>query len=109
MSEHKKKSLKIDKQFMKSFVRPSASIFKSFSRSLEQFLLKVGQNNFGNKIPNFLTTYPPLLVNLVFERPLKKKNLKNFVNSWTKSSFNIQSNVTMSNEVETWNKEIAVN
>ena len=28
--------------------------FKSFSRSLEQFFLTVGQNNFGNKIP-FLT------------------------------------------------------
>ena len=28
--------------------RPSAS---SFSRSLEQFFLTVGQNNFGNKIP----------------------------------------------------------
>ena len=28
--------------------RPSASNFKSFSRSLEQYL---GQNNFGNKIP----------------------------------------------------------
>ena len=31
--------------------RPSASNFKRFSRSLEQFLLTVGQNNFGNKIP----------------------------------------------------------
>ena len=28
-------------------------IFKSFSRSLEQFFLTVGQNNFGNKIPIF--------------------------------------------------------
>ena len=34
--------------------RPSASNFKSFSRSVEQFFLTVGQNNFGNKIP-FLT------------------------------------------------------
>ena len=34
--------------------RPSASNFKRFSRSLEQFFLTVGQNNFGNKIP-FLT------------------------------------------------------
>ena len=33
--------------------RPSASNFKSFSRSLEQFFLTVGQNNFGNKIPIF--------------------------------------------------------
>jgi hypothetical protein len=31
--------------------RPSASNFKSFSRSLKQFFLTVGQNNFGNKIP----------------------------------------------------------
>ena len=31
--------------------RPSASNFKSFSRSLEQFLNTVGQNNFGNNIP----------------------------------------------------------
>jgi hypothetical protein len=30
--------------------RPSASNFKSFSQSLEQFFLTVGQNNFGNKI-----------------------------------------------------------
>ena len=31
--------------------RLSASNFKSCSRSLEQFFLTVGQNNFGNKIP----------------------------------------------------------
>ena len=30
---------------------PSASNFKSFSRSLKHFFLTVGQNNFGNKIP----------------------------------------------------------
>ena len=29
--------------------RPSASNFKSFARSLEQFFLTVGQNNFGKK------------------------------------------------------------
>ena len=29
---------------------PSVSNFKSFSYSLEHFFLKVGQNNFGNKI-----------------------------------------------------------
>ena len=33
--------------------QPSASNFKSFSRSLEHFFLTVGQNNFGNKIPLF--------------------------------------------------------
>ena len=37
------------KNFLNS--QPSASNFKSFSRSLEQFFLTVGQNNFGNKIP----------------------------------------------------------
>ena len=31
--------------------RPSASNYKSFSQSVEQFFLKVGQNNFGNKRP----------------------------------------------------------
>ena len=36
--------------------QPSAWNFKSFSRSLEQFFLTVGQNNFGNKIP-FHTMY----------------------------------------------------
>ena len=36
--------------------RPSASNFKRFSRSLEQFFFTVGQNNFGNKIP-FLFFY----------------------------------------------------
>ena len=30
---------------------PSASNFKFFLRSLEEFFLTVGQNNFGNKIP----------------------------------------------------------
>ena len=37
------------KKFANSW--PSASNFKSFSRSLEQFFHTVGQNNFGNKIP----------------------------------------------------------
>ena len=41
--------------------RPSASNFKSFSRSLELFFLTVGHNNFGNKIPilrrSFLKQY----------------------------------------------------
>ena len=32
--------------------RPSASNFKSISRSLKQFFLTVAQNNFGKKIPN---------------------------------------------------------
>ena len=33
--------------------RPSASNFKSFSRSLKQCFLTVGQNNFWNRIPFF--------------------------------------------------------
>ena len=36
---------------------PSASNFKSFSWSLEQFFLTVGQNNFGNKIQFFILNY----------------------------------------------------
>ena len=32
-------------------------IFKSFSQSLEQFFLSVGQNNFGNKIPFLFVLY----------------------------------------------------
>ena len=36
--------------------QPSASNFKSFSRSLEHFFLTVGQNNFSNKI-QFQTSY----------------------------------------------------
>ena len=47
--------------------QPSASNFKSFTRSLEQFLLTEDQNNFGNKIPwllskfflDFLNNYNP--------------------------------------------------
>ena len=34
----------------------SASNCKSFSQSVEQFFLTVGQNNFGNKIPFFIVT-----------------------------------------------------
>ena len=41
---------------------PSASNFKSFSRSLEQFFLTVGQNNFGNKIP-FLHSISQIMSN----------------------------------------------
>ena len=37
--------------------QPSASNFKSFSRSLEHFFLTVGHDNFGNKIPIFLRNY----------------------------------------------------
>ena len=42
--------------------RPSASNFKSFSRSLEQFFLTVGQNDFGNKMPLLLLLLLSVLV-----------------------------------------------
>ena len=45
---------------------PSASNFKSFSRSLEQFFLTVGQNNYGNKIPKKYQFYSSNLTNLTF-------------------------------------------
>ena len=41
--------------------RPSALNFKGFSRSLEQFFLTVGQNNFGNKIPVFAISTSEIL------------------------------------------------
>ena len=44
--------------------QPSASNFKSFSRSPEQFFLKVGQNNFGNKISLYF--YFPFLFGLFY-------------------------------------------
>ena len=44
--------------------RPSASNFKSFSRSLEQFFLTVGRNNFCNKIINILQKNKPWIVYL---------------------------------------------
>ena len=43
-----------DLKFFANF-QPSASNFKSFSQSLEQFFLTVGQNNFGKKITNIFT------------------------------------------------------
>ena len=37
---------------VKDFLSQKIQAFcKSFSRSLEEFFLTVGQNNFGNKIP----------------------------------------------------------
>ena len=48
--------------------RPSASNFKSFSWSLEQFFLTVGQNNFGNKIP-FLFSFLKAKVLFCKEKP----------------------------------------
>ena len=40
---------------------------KSFSRLLEQFFLKVGQNNFGNKIP-----LEQAVAKMWFEAPLEQ-------------------------------------
>ena len=56
------------KNFAKSWA--SASNFKSFSRSLEQFFLIVGQKNLGNKIPfqvvsQKLVTFQVRFLNLV--------------------------------------------
>ena len=57
----------------------SASHFKSFSRSLGQFFLTVGQNNFGNKIPRFrfqdsgFDLMSTLLISICFSRKNRKK------------------------------------
>ena len=48
----------------------SASNFKSFSRSLEQFFLTVGQNNFGNKIPFFDVPDPSERISLYCDSEL---------------------------------------
>ena len=63
--------------------RPSASSFKSFSRSLEQFFLTVGQNNFANKIPFFIMfqvqpsslRHRHLLVKVLYPQLLLKQRL----------------------------------
>ena len=46
--------------------QPSASNFKQFSRSLEQFFLTVGQNNFRNKIP-FISFFYFIFLQKCFE------------------------------------------
>ena len=54
LQEQVKKAFCYQKMFWPFTVansRPSAFNFKSFSQSLDQFLLTVGQNNFGNKMP----------------------------------------------------------
>ena len=53
--------------------RPSASNFKSFSQSLEQFFPTVGQNNFGNKIPGYLLQlcFHEIIVQIFFYNNLK--------------------------------------
>ena len=48
--------------------RPSASNFKSFSPSIEQFFLTVSQDNFGNNIPKIKIWFELLqyCVNFIF-------------------------------------------
>ena len=58
------KNCSSDLKFFSNF-RPSASNFKSFSRSLELFFLTVGQNNFGNKIP-FLAFLFEIYLKVIF-------------------------------------------
>ena len=48
------------KKFANSW--PSASNFKSFSWSVKQFFLTVGQNNFNNKIPFIFRSNPRRLL-----------------------------------------------
>ena len=55
--------------------QPSASNFKRFSWSLEQFFLTVGLNNFGNKIP-FLNTNLTLSYNWIFAACAKSHTLQ---------------------------------
>ena len=72
----------------KSFAnsRPLASNFKTFSRSLEQFFLTVGQNNFSNKIPISLFTTHNNLFFLLFTI-LAKSHFLVFLVSCIVSSF----------------------
>ena len=60
--------------------QPSASSFKSFSWSLKQFFLTVGQNNFGKKIP-FLVNVKWILSGQAF----KRKPIFNLVSGTTDS------------------------
>ena len=56
--------------------RPSASNFKSFSRSLEWLFLTVGQNNFDNKIPFLFISF---LENYSYSTKIKVFNFKLFL------------------------------
>ena len=62
--------------------RPSASNFNSFSRSLEQFFLTVGQNNFSNKIP-FLSCSPgPAFFSSLLPSYSASPIISTFVHEW---------------------------
>jgi hypothetical protein len=63
---------------------PSALNFKSFSQSLEQFFLTVGQNNFGNKILMGILIVVTKLVNVsvyrILGQDLKMNLMEAYVN-----------------------------
>ena len=71
---------------------PSATNLESFSPSLEQFFLTVGQNNFGNKIPGpqntiFTHTYLPSLRYTYFaifslNQDVRSKSVKSLLLFW---------------------------
>ena len=51
--------------------RPSASNFKKNSRSLEQFFLTEGQNNFGNKIPFLYSVQMKIVLSIFTDLHIK--------------------------------------
>ena len=57
------------------------SKFLQISRSLEQFFLTVGQNNFGNKIPFLFRHFPNIKKDEAIGRPILYSNWmdKNYV------------------------------
>ena len=71
--------------------RPSVSNFKSFSRSLEEFILTVGQNNFGKQmpfLPEMISTYYFLNSSgIVLTSESIKKNSRWYKTNVTNSSF----------------------
>ena len=83
--------------------RPSASNFKSFSRSLEQFFLTEGQNNFGNKSPwllsnfflAFLNNYNPFNFHVRTILPFIRDCISNIRNSsiFLRSTSRVQNNL----------------
>ena len=71
--------------------RPSASNFKTFSRSQEQFFLTEGKNNFGNKIPlfSFLMVFHHLL-------SVSKINIQQSTRIWLCSCFALSNDIITS-------------
>ena len=66
---------------LKNF-RPSASTFKRFSRSLEQFFLTVGQKNFGNKMIFVIGLFPHIVNLVLFEWPCAVEKQVKKIGSW---------------------------